>query len=129
MILAGLLSDCLNENQLRLERETELMGRELVTSAANGDVHNCRLILERARRFKANQESAEELTTGSHVLAPKPTTIVQNCTRPSNSEDIVLTNFVSSGHTSLQAAAQNGHVDVCRLLVGEFGADIEFQVH
>lgn len=56
----------------------------------------------------------------------------RNCTlripSPTTSDDMILTNFVSSGHTALQAGAQNGHVDVCRILVGDFGADIEFQV-
>lgn len=94
-----------------------------MTSAAHGDVQNCRLILERERLFKVNQaihEPSEDRPMSSFI---NPRQVLANST----TEDI-LTNFMSSGHTSLQAAAQNGHIDVCRLLIGEFGADIEYQV-
>lgn len=74
-----------------------------------------------------DKPTGESPMTLSYSLTPKQTAMCPNYTRPPTAEEI-LTNFVSSGHTSLQAAAQNGHVNVCRVLIGEFGADVEFQV-
>lgn len=53
-ILASIREESLNDSQLILAQEREIIGRELVTSAANGDVQNCRLILERERCFKTS---------------------------------------------------------------------------
>lgn len=102
-----------------------------MTSAANGDAQNCRRILEKERQIKMsqmNQKPSEEPMTVSYVLTPRQAAMCCNYTRPPTAEELILTNFVSSGHTSLQAAAQNGHVNVCRVLIGEFNADVEFQV-
>lgn len=107
------------------------MGRELVTSAANGDVESCRQILERDQINKANeanQELTEDSATASYAMAPRPAALGRNQTRLLTGDEILLTNFVSSGHTPLQAAAQNGHVNVCRMLIAEFNSDVEFQV-
>ncbi|XP_060848380.1 uncharacterized protein LOC132927810 isoform X2 [Rhopalosiphum padi] len=119
-----------NDRRLRLARERDVIGRELVTSAANGDAQNCRRILEKERQIKMsqmNQKPSEEPMTVSYVLTPRQAAMCCNYTRPPTAEELILTNFVSSGHTSLQAAAQNGHVNVCRVLIGEFNADVEFQ--
>lgn len=102
-----------------------------MTSAANGDVQNCRRILEKEKQRKIsqmNEKSTSDPMTLSYALTPRQTLICGNYSRPPTAEELILTNFVSSGHTSLQAAAQNGHVNVCRLLIGEFNADVEFQV-
>lgn len=102
-----------------------------MTSAANGDVSNCALILER-ERLKQSQQPAKPISTSKYVHTPRFATMNQSYTLRTQSppiyNDMILTNFVSSGHTALQAAAQNGHVDVCNLLIGEFGADVEFEV-
>uniref|UniRef100_A0A2H8U1G9 RING-type E3 ubiquitin transferase n=1 Tax=Melanaphis sacchari TaxID=742174 RepID=A0A2H8U1G9_9HEMI len=122
--------ETLNDKRLRLARERDIKGRELVTSAANGDVQNCRKILEKERQMKLsqmNQKPTGEPTTPSYVLTPRQAALCSNYTRPPTAAELILTNFVSSGHTSLQAAAQNGHVNVCRMLIGEFNADVEFQ--
>lgn len=122
----------LSDNQLRLDQDREMVGRELVTSAVNGDVSNCALILEKERRIKQIQKPIKQLTTSKYGHTPRLATMDQNnilstqC--PPISNEIILTNFVSNGHTALQAAAQNGHVEVCKLLIGEFGADVEFEV-
>lgn len=126
----GIRDETQNDRRLRLAREREAMGRELVTSAANGDAQNCRRILEKERQKKLsqmNQKPSEEPMTVSYVLTPRQAAMCCNYTRPPTAEELILTNFVSSGHTSLQAAAQNGHVNVCRVLIGEFSADVEFQ--
>lgn len=102
-----------------------------MTSAANGDAQNCRRILEKERQRKMsqmNEKPTDEPRTLSYALTPRQAAMCVNYTRPPTAEELILTNFVSSGHTSLQAAAQNGHVNVCRVLIGEFGADVEFQV-
>jgi len=72
--------------------------------------------------------TGESPMTLNYALTPRQAAMCANYTRPSTAEELILTNFVSSGHTSLQAAAQNGHVNVCRVLIGEFGANVEFQV-
>jgi len=102
-----------------------------VTSAANGDVENCRLILEKERQEiirEMNDPNRETPMTLSYVLTPRQASLCSNYSPPPTAEEQILTNFVSSGHTSLQAAAQNGHVNVCQVLIGEFNADVEFQV-
>jgi len=97
-------------------------------SAANGDVRNCRLILEKERLLKICKELPEESIVTRYGVAQSFATENQNFVHNTTDEENILTNFVSSGHSSLQAASQNGHVDVCRVLISEFGADIEFQV-
>lgn len=128
---AEVQSETLNEKRLRLARERETMGRDLVTSAANGDVQNCRIILEREKLIHANQineDSSDKAIPPNYVLTPRLAALGWNYTHTPSAEELILTNFVSSGHTPLQAAAQNGHVDVCRLLIGEYNANVEFQV-
>lgn len=122
--------DTLNDRWHRVARERESLGRGLVTSAANGDVYTCRLILERERLIKASKDLFKEPIELTNASTTRPITTDRNqlSSHSSAFEEIVLTNFVSSGHTSLQAASQNGHVEVCRVLIGEFGADVEFQV-
>lgn len=108
------------------------MGRDLVTSAANGDVQNCRVILEREKSIQTNyvnEDPSNKSMSPSYVLTPRLAALCWNDTRSPPAEELILTNFVSSGHTPLQAAAQNGHVDVCRLLIGEYNANVEFEVH
>lgn len=107
------------------------MGRDLVTSAANGDVQNCRMILEREKLIQTNQANenpSDKAISSNYVLTPRLAALGWNYTNTPTAEELILTNFVSSGHTPLQAAAQNGHVDVCRLLIGEYNANVEFQV-
>lgn len=119
------------QNDRRRVRSRELIGRELVTSAANGDVQNCRKILERERQEiirEMNDPNRVPPMTLSYVLTPRQAALCANYSPPPTAEELILTNFVSSGHTSLQAAAQNGHVNVCQVLIGEFNADVEFQV-
>lgn len=113
----------------RLTRERESIGRELVTSAANGDVENCRLILKREESKEANNELtllSIKARSNSSINSAEFCQSVNHDRR--NYSELLLTNFVSSGHTSLQAAAQNGHVDVCRMLIGEFDTNVEYQV-
>lgn len=99
-----------------------------MTSAANGDVQNVRLILEKEKLIKANHETTQNSSRDVFTQRKLPE-FTQNNMRPPTDEEMRLINYVSSGHTSLQAAAQNGHVDVCQVLIGEFGADVEFQVY
>lgn len=89
-----------------------MTGPELVKSAANGDVLNCRLILER-EKFRIDNSTEDQ--TPVNIVTGLP-------------EDTVSTNFVNNKHISLQVAAQNGHIDVCRLLISEFDANVEYQV-
>lgn len=124
--IVGILEESPNDQKLRIAREREIIGRELVTSAANGDVQNVRLILEKEKLIKASQEVPQN--SRLVFTQRKLPELTQNNMRPPTDEEMRLINFVSSGHTSLQAAAQNGHVDVCQVLIGEFGADVEFQV-
>lgn len=89
------------------------------------------MILEKEKLIKANQEAPQNLSLVDRDVFSqrKLPEFTQNNMRPPTDEEMRLINYVSSGHTSLQAAAQNGHVDVCQVLIGEFGADVEFQVH
>lgn len=112
----------------RLGREREARGREMVTSAANGDAENCRKVLEKERQIKLNRKPGREPMTAAYALTPRQASMCANYTPPPTAEDMLFINFVSSGHTALQAAAQNGHVNVCRVLVGEFNANVEYQV-
>ncbi|CAH1731639.1 E3 ubiquitin-protein ligase mind-bomb-like isoform X1 [Aphis gossypii] len=118
------------QSDRRRIRSREIIGRELVTSAANGDVQNCRKILEKEKQEiirEMNDPNRETPMTLSYALTPRLAALCANYTPPPTAEELILTNFVSSGHTSLQAAAQNGHVHVCQVLIGEFNADVEFQ--
>ncbi|KAE9543487.1 hypothetical protein AGLY_002287 [Aphis glycines] len=118
------------QSDRRRIRSREVIGRELVTSAANGDVQNCRKILEKEKQEiirEMNDPNRETPMTLSYALTPRLAALCANYTPPPTAEELILTNFVSSGHTSLQAAAQNGHVHVCQVLIGEFNADVEFQ--
>jgi hypothetical protein len=103
-VILGSQEESQNDTRIRSANERQVIGSELVRLAANGDVENCRKILENEQNFEANQVNQE------------------------STEELILTNFVSGGHTALQAAAQNGHVDVCRMLIREFNTDVEFQV-
>ncbi|XP_050526608.1 E3 ubiquitin-protein ligase MIB1-like [Daktulosphaira vitifoliae] len=38
-----------------------------------------------------------------------------------------LVDYVYNGHCALQAAAQNGHVRLCKMLIAEYGANVEFE--
>lgn len=102
-----------------------------MTSAANGNVQNCRKILEKERQEiirEMNDPNRETPMTLSYSLTPRLAALCANYSPPPTPEELILTNFVSSGHTPLQAAAQNGHVNVCQVLIGEFNADVEFEV-
>lgn len=130
-IILGNLGESQNDKRLRLVREKHIIGSELVRSAAIGDVEKCRQILEKERiteANQANQEPTEELANQNYGLPPGLAALGRNNARPSTAEEIVLANYISGGDTPLQAAAQNGRVDVCRMLIGEFNTDIEFQV-
>lgn len=123
--------ETLNDKRLRLVRERDALGRELVMSAANGDVQNCRRVLEkeilRSLCLKKLQPT-DGPTTLSYALTPRQAALSCNYSPPPTEDEKIFTNFVSSGHTPLQAASQNGHANVCRVLIGEFGANVEFQV-
>lgn len=127
MFFIGIPEETLNDKWHRIIREAESIGRGLVTSAANGDVYTCRMILERDRLIKASKELFKDPIDLTNLSTRSAATDQYNL-RSSAPEEITLTNFVSSGHTSLQAASQNGHVEVCRVLIGEFSANVEFQV-
>lgn len=73
---------------------------ELVKAAANGDVAKCEELLSR-------RSSAEVAS--------------------SSGQPLVDVNGVFAGHTALQAASQNGHVDVVKLLIRRH-ADLEAEV-
>lgn len=123
--------ETLDDKQLRLLREREALGRELVMSAANGDVQNCRRVLEKERQRSLVVKKLlppEGPMTLSYALTPRLAALSSNYSPPPTEDEKIFTNFVSSGHTPLQAAAQNGHINVCRVLIGEFGANVEFQV-
>lgn len=128
MFFIGIPEETLNDKWHRIIREAESIGRGLVTSAANGDVYTCRMILERDRLIKASKELFKDPVDLTNLSTTRSGTTDRYPLRSLASEEIILTNFVSSGHTSLQAASQNGHVEVCRVLIGEFSADVEFQV-
>lgn len=93
-----------------------MAGPELVQLAANGDILNCRLILEREKLRidnQVNKNSTEDPVSVDISGLP---------------EDTLSINFVNSKHIALQVAAQNGHIDLCRLLISEFDANVEYQV-
>lgn len=102
------------------------LGRELVQSAAHGNVLVCRRILaeEKTRRDAAASSQTKSIF-GQPVTMFNATGEILP---PNEGPPAVFTNFMCEGHCALQAAAQNGHVDVCKLLVGEYAADIEFEV-
>ncbi|XP_050439375.1 E3 ubiquitin-protein ligase mib1 [Adelges cooleyi] len=67
----------------------------------------------------ATQESPDEqVSEGQKSTQNSPTT---------GSSSNSLVNYVYNGHCALQAAAQNGHVQLCRMLVAEYGANVEFE--
>lgn len=130
IIVARVREESQNDKRLKLIREREAIGRELVTVAANGDVDHCRLILQKVKLIEAKKthlDLPEEPRTHSFGVIPRLATS-SGCEQQPTEEEMILTNFMSSGHTSLQAAAQNGHINMCKVLISEFGADVEFQV-
>lgn len=131
IIVTRVREESQNDKRLKLICEREAIGRELVTVAANGNVDHCRLILQKVKLIegkKVHLDLPEEPRTLNYGVIPRLSTLSSGCELQPTEEEMILTNFMSSGHTSLQAAAQNGHTNMCRVLIREFGADVEFQV-
>lgn len=89
---------------------------ELVKAAANGDAAKCEKFLN---------------PTGTVAEQPSSSpTCEQDGSQPSTSSAAVLSqanvNGVFAGHTSLQAASQNGHLDVIKVLL-KYSADVEIE--
>lgn len=95
---------------------------ELVKAAANGDGVKCEMFLNPT----GQTQSPNEPTSSNSPLSDQDI----NQAMPSTSAAIVVNqanvNGVFAGHTSLQAASQNGHLDVIKVLL-KYNADVEIE--
>lgn len=93
---------------------------ELVKAAANGDAAKCEKFLNPAGLDQQQLQQPSTSPTGE-----------QDSNQPSTSNAAIAAsqanvNGVFAGHTSLQAASQNGHLDVIKVLL-KFHADVEIE--
>lgn len=94
---------------------------ELVKAAANGDSVKCELFLN-----PTGQAQSGDNTSSNSPISDQEA----NQSLPSTSSTSVVNqanvNGVFAGHTSLQAASQNGHLDVIKVLL-KYSADVEIE--
>jgi E3 ubiquitin-protein ligase mind-bomb len=96
---------------------------ELVKAAANGDAAKCEKFLNpTGQPIPPSQQLDQQPSTSS--------TGESESNQPSTSNPTIASqanvNGVFAGHTSLQAASQNGHLDVIKVLL-KFQADVEIE--
>jgi E3 ubiquitin-protein ligase mind-bomb len=97
---------------------------ELVKAAANGDAAKCEKFLN---------PTGQPIPPSQQLDQQQPSTSPtgeQDSNQPSTSNASIASqanvNGVFAGHTSLQAASQNGHLDVIKVLL-KFNADVEIE--
>lgn len=91
---------------------------ELVKAAANGDSAKCEMFLNPSGQAQSpNDQSSNSPTSDQEAI---PSTSAGPAINQAN------VNGVFAGHTSLQAASQNGHLDVIKVLL-KFNADVEME--
>lgn len=101
---------------------------ELVKAAANGDATKCEMFLNPLSNQTDSSNSPtndNKYTEGTKDLSLPSTSAGIG---PSCSMDVEQANVngVFAGHTSLQAASQNGHLDVIKILL-KYNADVEIE--
>lgn len=108
----------------RLGCESQKFSQELVISAAKGDIRHVRLTLEK-EKFKIDLQ-AEDNAVEDEVLFTFATAL-ETCP-PATTREKSLVSFTNNVNTALQVAAQNGHINVCRMLINHYDASIVYQV-
>ncbi|XP_070491410.1 E3 ubiquitin-protein ligase mind-bomb-like isoform X1 [Chironomus tepperi] len=98
---------------------------ELVKAAANGDAAKCEMYLNPTGQItpqpqQNDQASATTPLSDQDASAPSTSTGTPSGINQAN------VNGVFAGHTSLQAASQNGHLDVIKVLL-KYSADVEIE--
>lgn len=93
---------------------------ELVKAAANGDAIKCELFLN-----PTGQSQLHGNDQANSPLSDKESSI-PSTSAGTTSIDQANVNGVFAGHTSLQAASQNGHLDVIKVLL-KYNADVEIE--
>ena len=98
---------------------------ELVKAAANGDAAKCEMYLNPTGQIspqpqQSDQASATTPLSDQDASAPSTSTGTPSGISQAN------VNGVFAGHTSLQAASQNGHLDVIKVLL-KYSADVEIE--
>ncbi|KAG5673289.1 hypothetical protein PVAND_003349 [Polypedilum vanderplanki] len=93
---------------------------ELVKAAANGDAVKCEMYLNPTGQSQ-NQGTASSPLSESETNLPS----TSSASSPSGINQANV-NGVFAGHTSLQAASQNGHLDVIKVLL-KYNADVEIE--
>lgn len=96
---------------------------ELVKAAANGDAVKCEMFLNPSGQSSSQQTSEQASSPVSDKDSSVPSTSAAGS--PSGIEQANV-NGVFAGHTSLQAASQNGHLDVIKVLL-KYNADVEIE--
>jgi E3 ubiquitin-protein ligase mind-bomb len=96
---------------------------ELVKAAANGDAVKCEMFLNPTGQQSPQQISEQAGSPVSDKESSVPSTSTAGT--PSGIEQANV-NGVFAGHTSLQAASQNGHLDVIKVLL-KYNADVEIE--
>jgi E3 ubiquitin-protein ligase mind-bomb len=95
--------------------ETPVTGNvneELVKAAANGDAQKCEEILQRP---EADVDKVYEGCNGGLQASAKD-----------EQSKVTKVNGVFAGHTALQAASQNGHIEVIKVLIN-YDVDVEIE--
>jgi E3 ubiquitin-protein ligase mind-bomb len=95
---------------------------ELVKAAANGDAVKCEMFLNPTGQASSQGgDQAGSPTSEKDISLPSTSTAGS----PQGVEQANV-NGVFAGHTSLQAASQNGHLDVIKVLL-KYNADVEIE--
>lgn len=94
---------------------------ELVKAAANGDAGKCEMYLNPSGQSTSQSEQTNSPINDKDSSLPSTSTVVT----PLGIEQANV-NGVFAGHTSLQAASQNGHLDVIKVLL-KYSADVEIE--
>lgn len=94
---------------------------ELVKAAANGDAIKCEIFLN-----PTGQSQLQGSDQANSPLSDKESSIPSTSAAGTPSIDQANVNGVFAGHTSLQAASQNGHLDVIKVLL-KYNADVEIE--
>jgi E3 ubiquitin-protein ligase mind-bomb len=95
---------------------------ELVKAAANGDSVKCEMFLNPTGQISQQSDQAAAATASS----PDQDVPSTSAGTPSGIPTQANVNGVFAGHTSLQAASQNGHLDVIKVLL-KYNADVEIE--
>jgi E3 ubiquitin-protein ligase mind-bomb len=92
---------------------------ELVKAAANGDSVKCEMFLNPSGQAQTPSEQTSSSPTSDQEAVPSTSTAAASVNQAN-------VNGVYAGHTSLQAASQNGHLDVIKVLL-KYNADVEIE--